>query len=104
MDFLLSDKKEHIDRLFTFKIFLFEQDIVKNYKNEKIIQKTSMKALLSKVKKPRKKEICVKQKMFLSPSKIKLLKKKQKRNKKKTISNKKKYLEESLFRRKEKAS
>tara|TARA_Y100000780_G_scaffold228339_1_gene245740 strand:+ start:1343 stop:1831 length:489 start_codon:yes stop_codon:yes gene_type:complete len=30
MDFLLSGKKEHIDRLFNFKIFLFEQDIVKN--------------------------------------------------------------------------
>ena len=35
-DFFLSDKKEHIDRLFTFKIFLFEQDIVKNYKNENL--------------------------------------------------------------------
>tara|TARA_B100000745_G_scaffold199484_1_gene131572 strand:- start:94 stop:636 length:543 start_codon:yes stop_codon:yes gene_type:complete len=34
MDFLLSDKKEHIDRLFNFKIFLFEHDIVKNYKDE----------------------------------------------------------------------
>ena len=34
MDFLLSNKQEHIDRLFNFKIFLFEQDIVKNCKNE----------------------------------------------------------------------
>ena len=33
-DFLLSSKQEHIDRLFNFKIFLFEQDIVKNCKNE----------------------------------------------------------------------
>ena len=32
MDFLLSGKKEHIDRLFNFKIFLFEQDIVKSAK------------------------------------------------------------------------
>ena len=35
-DFLLSNKKEHIDRLFNFKIYLFEQDIVKNYKDESI--------------------------------------------------------------------
>jgi len=35
-DFLLSDKQEHIDRLFNFKIYIFEQDIVKNSKNEKI--------------------------------------------------------------------
>ena len=35
MDFLLSNKKEHIDRLFNFKIFLFEQDIVKNAKENK---------------------------------------------------------------------
>ena len=34
MDFLLSNKKEHIDRLFNFKIYLFEQDIVKNCKDE----------------------------------------------------------------------
>ena len=34
MDFLLSNKQEHIDRLFNFKIFLFEQDIMKNSKNE----------------------------------------------------------------------
>ena len=34
MDFLLSNKKEHIDRLFNFKIFLFENDIVKNCKDE----------------------------------------------------------------------
>ena len=34
MDFLLSNKKEHIDRLFNFKIFLFEKDIVKNCKDE----------------------------------------------------------------------
>ena len=34
MDFLLSDKKENIDRLFNFKIFLFEHDLVKNYKDE----------------------------------------------------------------------
>ena len=33
-DFLLSGKQEHIDRLFNFKIFLFEQDIVKNCKDE----------------------------------------------------------------------
>ena len=35
-DFLLSDKQEHIDRLFNFKIYLFEQDIVQNYKNEEL--------------------------------------------------------------------
>ena len=35
MDFLLSNKKEHIDRLFNFKIFLFEQDIVKHAKESK---------------------------------------------------------------------
>ena len=35
-DFLLSDKQEHIDRLFNFKIYIFEQDIVKNSKNEKV--------------------------------------------------------------------
>ena len=35
-EFFLSDKPEHIDRLFNFKIYLFEQDIVKNYKNEKV--------------------------------------------------------------------
>ena len=34
MKFLLSNKQEHIDRLFNFKIFLFEQDIMKNSKNE----------------------------------------------------------------------
>jgi len=34
MDFLLSNKKEHIDRLFNFKIHLFEQDIVKNCKDQ----------------------------------------------------------------------
>lgn len=34
MEFLLSNKQEHIDRLFNFKIFLFEQDIMKNSKNE----------------------------------------------------------------------
>ena len=34
LDFLLSCKKEHIDRLFNFKIFLFEQDIVKTCKDE----------------------------------------------------------------------
>ena len=34
LDFLLSGKKEHIDRLFNFKIFLFEQDIVKTCKDE----------------------------------------------------------------------
>ena len=34
MDFLLSNKKEHIDRLFNFKIYLFEQDIVKNCKDQ----------------------------------------------------------------------
>ena len=36
MDFFLSDKQEHIDRLFNFKIFLFEQDTVKNSKNEEV--------------------------------------------------------------------
>ena len=36
MEFLLSNKKEHIDRLFNFKIFLFEQDTVKNSKNEEV--------------------------------------------------------------------
>tara|TARA_B100000927_G_C16246297_1_gene381596 strand:+ start:39 stop:542 length:504 start_codon:yes stop_codon:yes gene_type:complete len=35
-DFLLSDKQEHIDRLFNFKIYIFEQDIVKNSKNESV--------------------------------------------------------------------
>ena len=35
-DFLLSDKQEHIDRLFSFKIYIFEQDIVKNSKNESV--------------------------------------------------------------------
>ena len=35
LDFLLSGKKEHIDRLFNFKIFLFEQDIVKNAEESK---------------------------------------------------------------------
>jgi len=34
MNFLLSNKKEHIDRLFNFKIFLFENDVVKNCKDE----------------------------------------------------------------------
>ena len=33
-DFLQSNKKEHIDRLFNFKIFIFEQDFVKKSKNE----------------------------------------------------------------------
>jgi len=33
-EFLLSNKQEHIDRLFNFKIFLFEQDVVKNCKDE----------------------------------------------------------------------
>ena len=28
-DFLLSDKQEHIDRLFNFKIYIFEQDLNK---------------------------------------------------------------------------
>ena len=36
LDFLLSNKKEHIDRLFNFKIYIFEQDIVKNSKNESV--------------------------------------------------------------------
>ena len=31
-DFLLSNKQEHIDRLFNFKIYIFEQDIVKKLK------------------------------------------------------------------------
>ena len=35
-DFLLSDSKEHIDRLFNFKIFIFEQDLVKKSKNESV--------------------------------------------------------------------
>ena len=35
-DFLLSNKQELIDRLFNFKIHLFEQDIVKNCKDEDI--------------------------------------------------------------------
>ena len=35
-DFFLSDKPEHIERLFNFKIYIFEQDIVKNSKNESI--------------------------------------------------------------------
>ena len=34
-DFLLSSKKEHIDRLFNFKLFLFELEEVKHSKNEK---------------------------------------------------------------------
>ena len=33
-EFLLSDKQEHIDRLFNFKINIFEQDMIKNSKNE----------------------------------------------------------------------
>ena len=35
-DFLLTDKKEHIDRLFNFKLHLFEQDVIKKSKNEKV--------------------------------------------------------------------
>ena len=46
MDFLLSDKKEHIDRLFNFKIYLFEQDIVKNCKDN------SKKTAIRKAKTP----------------------------------------------------
>ena len=46
MDFLLSNKKEHIDRLFNFKIYLFEQDIVKNCKDE------SKKTTIRKAKTP----------------------------------------------------
>ena len=46
MDFLLSNKKEHIDRLFNFKIYLFEQDIVKNCKNQ------SLKSSIRKAKTP----------------------------------------------------
>ena len=34
LNFLLSNKQEHVDRLFNFKIYIFEQDIVKNSKNE----------------------------------------------------------------------
>ena len=34
-DFLLSSKKVHIDRLFNFKLFLFELEEVKHSKNEK---------------------------------------------------------------------
>ena len=33
-DFLQSNKQEHIDRLFNFKIFIFEQEVVKNSNNE----------------------------------------------------------------------
>ena len=46
MDFLLSNKKEHIDRLFNFKIYLFEQDIVKNCKDQ------SKKTAIRKLKTP----------------------------------------------------
>ena len=46
MDFLLSNKKEHIDRLFNFKIYLFEQDIVKNCKDQ------SLKSAIRKSKTP----------------------------------------------------
>ncbi len=46
MDFLLSNKKEHIDRLFNFKIYLFEQDIVKNCKD------SSKKTAIRKAKTP----------------------------------------------------
>ena len=46
MDFLLSNKKEHIDRLFNFKIYLFEQDIVKNCKDQ------SLKSSIRKAKTP----------------------------------------------------
>ena len=46
MDFLLSDKKEHIDRLFNFKIHLFEQNIVKNCKDQ------SLKSSIRKAKTP----------------------------------------------------
>jgi hypothetical protein len=46
MDFLLSNKKEHIDRLFNFKIHLFEQDIVKNCKDQ------SLKSAIRKSKTP----------------------------------------------------
>ncbi|MAR77865.1 MAG: hypothetical protein CMD43_02850 [Gammaproteobacteria bacterium] len=45
-EFLLSDKQEHIDRLFNFKIYIFEQDIVKNSKNE------SVKTAIRKAKTP----------------------------------------------------
>ena len=34
-EFLLSNKKEFIDRLFNFKLHLFEQDVVKKSKDEK---------------------------------------------------------------------
>ena len=46
MDFLLSNKKEHIDRLFNFKIYLFEQDVVKNCKDQ------STKSAIRKAKTP----------------------------------------------------
>ena len=46
MEFLLSNKKEHIDRLFNFKIYLFEQDIVKNCKD------SSKKTAIRKAKAP----------------------------------------------------
>lgn len=33
-DFLLSNKQEHIDRLFNFKIHIFEQELIKKSNNE----------------------------------------------------------------------
>ena len=35
-DFFLSNKPEHIDRLFNFKIYIFEQEMIRNSKNEKV--------------------------------------------------------------------
>ena len=34
LNFLLSNKQEHVDRLFNFKIYIFEKNILKNSKNE----------------------------------------------------------------------
>ena len=50
INFLTNDSPEFIDKLFSWKIFLFEQDIVKNYKDEKVKSdirksKTPMEAL-----------------------------------------------------------
>ena len=36
LDFLTSNKEEHLDKLFSWKIFLFEQDLVKNSTNQNL--------------------------------------------------------------------
>ena len=41
VDFLTNENNKNIDKLFNFKIFLFEQEIVKNCKKEK--QKTAIR-------------------------------------------------------------